>query len=370
MTSDEPFRFPFSVSRFPMNRPPRILVLAVQTLFAEGGAERHVRRLADELRARGVEVDLVTMPLIERERLDLVRSALAWRSLDLSEAAGSPVDAVIATRFPSYAARHDRKVAWVIHQYRQAYDQFGTRYSDFTSSPEDRRTREVIAEIDRVGLSEARRVFANSANVAARLKRFNGIESEPLYHPPPLAGRHRQGPFGDYVLTVGRLDSWKRPDLVVRAMVHVPRARLVVVGRGPEEARLLRLASDLGIAERVTWLPRAEDDALIDLYAGARLVAIAPEGEDLGYVPLEAFLSGKPVVTTEDAGGPLEFVRDGETGFVVPPASEAIGAALRLAWDRTDLLEEMGRRGRERVSGLGWDQVCSALLDAAGLSLP
>src|ERR1700693_3867766 len=176
-----------------MTRSPRVLVLAVQSPFSDGGAERHVRRLTEELKARGFEADLVTSPLIERHRFALIRSALAWRGLDLTEVAGRPVDAVIATRFPSYAARHDNKVVWLIHQYRQAYDQFGTAYSDFTASREDRRAREAIAEIDRVGLTEARRVFANSGNVAARLRRFNGIASEPLYHPPPLVGRFRAG---------------------------------------------------------------------------------------------------------------------------------------------------------------------------------
>jgi glycosyltransferase involved in cell wall biosynthesis len=111
---------------------------------------------------------------------------------------------------------------WLIHQYRQAYDQFGTEYSDLTSAPEDRRLREVIAEIDRVGLTEARRVFANSKTVAARLARFNGIASEPLYHPPPLAGRYRSGPLGDYVLWVGRLEGWKRPGLLLDALPHAP----------------------------------------------------------------------------------------------------------------------------------------------------
>ena len=89
-----------------MTGPPRVLVLAVQTPFSDGGAERHVRRLTSELSSRGIEADLVTVPLLERQRFDLVRSALAWRSLDFSEVAGRPVDAVIATRFPSYAAPH------------------------------------------------------------------------------------------------------------------------------------------------------------------------------------------------------------------------------------------------------------------------
>lgn len=349
---------------------PRVLVLAVQSPFSEGGAERHVRRLTEELRRRGVEADLVTMPLVEKERFDLVRSALAWRWLNLEQIGGEPVDAVIATRFPSYAARHSNKVVWLIHQYRQAYDQFGTPYSDFTSSPEDRRAREAIAAIDRLGLSEARKVFANSRTVAARLERFNGLASEPLYHPPPLAGRYRAGPPGDYALSVGRLDAWKRPNLVISALAHAPKARLVLLGRGPEEDRLRRLARAIGVAERVRFVPAVDDEGLIELYAGARLVVIAPEGEDLGYVPLEAFLSRKPVLTTQDAGGPLEFVTDGQTGFVVPPRPEALGAALALAWERPEALEKLGERGFAQVSALTWERTIGALMSAAGLALP
>lgn len=349
-------------------RPRRVLVLAVQSPFARGGAERHVRRLTEELVQRGVEADLVSMPMAERERFDLVRAALAWRSLDLTEAGGQPVDAVIATRFPTYAIRHPNKVVWLIHQYRQVYDQFGTPFSDFTSSSEDRRTREVIARIDQVGLSEARRVFANSKTVAARLSRFNGIASEPLYHPPPLAGRYRGGPSGDTVLWVGRLERWKRPSLLVGALPHAPEARAVFVGRGPEQARLSALAAELGVQDRVRFLPEVDDETLLALYAESRVVAVTAAGEDLGYVPLEAFLSGKPVLTTEDAGGPLEFVRDGETGIVTAPRPEAFGVALRLAWSRPEALQAMGEAGRARAARLSWDAPIAALLGAAGLA--
>ena len=345
----------------------RVLVLGVQSPFARGGAELHVRRLTDELRARGVDADLVTMPLVERERFDLVRSAAAWRSLDLREAGGRAVDAVIATRFPSYAVRHPNKVVWLIHQYRQAYDQFGTEYSDLTSAPEDRRLREVIAEIDRVGLTEARRVFANSKTVAARLARFNGIASEPLYHPPPLAGRYRSGPLGDYVLWVGRLEGWKRPGLLLDALPHAPDARAVFVGTGPEEERLRARARELGVDRRVRFAGAVGDDELLALYAGARIVAVTATGEDLGYVPLEAFLSGRAVLTTEDAGGPLEFVRDGETGLVVAPRAEAAGVALRLAWTREDALRQMGQAGQRRAAQLSWDEPVAKLLAAAGM---
>ncbi|MGE5275991.1 MAG: glycosyltransferase family 4 protein [Acidobacteriota bacterium] len=355
---------------FSMKRGPRVLVLAVQTPFVQGGAEKHVRRLTEELCRRGVEADLLTLPLIERERFDLVRGALGWRMLDLTEVGGRPVDAIIATRFPSYAARHPNKIVWLIHQYRQAYDQFGTPFSDLTASEEDRRTREAIAEIDRVGLTEARRVFANSRTVAERLRRYNGIDSEPLYHPPPLAGRYRRGPPGDYALSVGRFDPWKRTDLLVRALASAPSARLTLVGRGPDEERLRRLAAGLGVADRIRFVPEASDEELLDLYAGARLVAVAPSGEDLGYVPLEAFLSGKPVLTTDDSGGPLEFVRHGETGFVVPARPEAIGAALETAWSKAEALARMGESGRRRAASLSWDHAIESLLSAAGIAPP
>lgn len=349
-------------------RTRRVLVLAVQSPFTHGGAERHVRRLTEELARRGVEADLVAMPIGERGRFDLVRSALAWRSLDLTEVGGRQVDAVIATRFPTWAIRHPNKIVWLIHQYRPAYDQYGTPFSDLTASPEDRRTREVIAQIDRVGLTEARRVFANSRTVAARLQRYNGIASEPLYHPPPLVGRYRSGPAGDTVLWVGRLEAWKRPALLLEALPHAPGARAVFVGRGPEEARLASRAAELGIADRVRLVPEVDDEMLLTLYAEARVVAVTAAGEDLGYVPLEAFLSGKPVLTTEDAGGPLEFVVDGETGIVTPPRPEALGVALRLIWPRLDALAAMGEAGRRRAATLGWDRPVEALLSAAGLA--
>jgi hypothetical protein len=65
----------------------------------------------------------------------LIPSALAWRLLDLEHVNGVPVDQIICTKFPSYAARHPRKVVWLVHQHRQAYDWYGTPLSDFANTP-------------------------------------------------------------------------------------------------------------------------------------------------------------------------------------------------------------------------------------------
>ena len=87
-----------------------------------------------------------------------------------------------------------------------------------------------------------------------------------------------------------------------------------------------------------------------------------PLDEDYGYVTLEAFLARKPVVTTTDAGGPLEFVVDGVNGLISRPEPDAIAAAIaRLAADRA-LAERLGDAGFERASQITWDGVVERLV--------
>ncbi len=112
---------------------------------------------------------------------------LAWRLLDLASVNGAPVDQLICTKFPSYLARHPRKVVWLVHQHRQAYDQYGTPLSDFVNVPAHQSVRDAIFRMDGRGLGEARARFTISRNVSARLRRFNGLDSAPLYPPSRFA---------------------------------------------------------------------------------------------------------------------------------------------------------------------------------------
>lgn len=343
----------------------RILVASAQVPFASGGAERHASGLVRELRLRGHEVDLVQLPFKWYPREEILTSALAWRLLDLSEADGKRVDLLVPLKFPSYLARHENKVVWLIHQFRQAYDRFGTEDSDFTAAPADSRWRELIQSSDATGLGEARKVFTNSRNTAERLRRFNGIEGEPLYHPPPLAGRYRAGDMGRWALAVGRLDRWKRMDLAIRAAA-AGRFRLVVAGEGADRERLQSIAAETGAD--VDFRGAVSDDELLELYAGCGAVLFTPADEDYGYIALEAFLSRKPVVTCEDSGGPLELVTDGENGRVASPEAAALAQATRALLDAPDLARAMGERGFERVRGITWEAAVRALLQAGGLA--
>src|SRR5918996_6518084 len=210
-----------------------ILVCETQVPLVRGGAELLVRQLVSELRARGFVTDRVSLPFKWYPKDEILPHAAAWRLLDLSESNGRPIDLVIASKFPSYFVRHPHKVAWLIHQYRAAYELCGTVYSDFGHNEADVGLRDTLVRLDTEMLGECRRLFANARNTANRVAKYNGLAAEPLYHPPRLAPRLQPGPYGDYVLSVGRIESVKRVDLIVNAMAETDsRLRLVVAGDG------------------------------------------------------------------------------------------------------------------------------------------
>ena len=342
-----------------------ILVCEAQVPFVHGGAEVHVRELTRELRARGYEAELVSVPFKWYPKEEILPHAAAWRLLDLSESNGRPIDLVIASKFPSYFVRHPNKVAWLIHQYRAAYELCGTPYSDFGHNEADVGLRDTLVRLDSEMLGECRRIFSNAKNTAARLAKYNGLAAEPLYHPPRLAPRLMAGPYGDYLLSVGRIEAVKRVDLIVEALAGTaPGVRLVVAGDGTQRAHVERLAESRGVADRVTFLGSVGDDQLVELYRGALAVVYPPYDEDFGYVTLEAFLARKPVVTCTDSGGPNEFVVDGENGLVCEPVAEAMGAAFAaLAADR-GRAAAMGAAGHAVASRITWDGVIEKLVGA------
>jgi glycosyltransferase involved in cell wall biosynthesis len=350
---------------------PRIVICATQVPFAHGGAEMLVDSLYDELKRRGFEVDRVAIPFHWPTRVELLKGSLAWRLINLEEAAGKRIDLVIATRFPSYLIKHPNKVVWLIHQLRQAYDLLGTPYSDFTDrQPRDTKALEMIRAMDRRTLSEARAVYTISGNVADRLRRNNQVEAEVLYPPPKLDALYHPGPSGDYIFTVGRLDPLKRFDLLIRAMKHTATpVRCLIGGTGPERENLADLIVRLGLQEKVSMPGWVEDRDVVEHYANCLGVYYAPYDEDYGYVTVEAFKAAKPVITTVDAGGVLEFVEDGVNGFICPSDSpREIGARIDALFQDRQRTLAMGLAGQERVREITWDRVIESALAAPALT--
>lgn len=339
----------------------RIAVCSPQVPFARGGAEILAERLTQELQARGHEADLVTVPFKWYPGETVLTHAFLWRMIDLTEVDGRPVDLVIATKFPSYVIRHPNKVVWLVHQFRQAYELDRTGLGQFDESPHDRALRRKLHELDRVSLGEARKLASISRNVSERLDRALGLQAEVVL-PPPQKLDFRFDGYGDFVLSVNRLDRAKRIDLLVEAAGADPGLRIVIAGDGPDRPRLEELARSLGIADRVDFRGRISTEELADLYATCLAVYYAPVDEDYGMVPYESFLSAKPVITATDAGGPLDVVFDRRTGLVCEPRAAAIADACRHLREHRAEAQAWGEAGKLVAEQVTWDHAVARLL--------
>ena len=132
----------------------RIAVCTGQIPFVRGGAEIQADALAEQLRARGHAVDIVRIPFRWYPKDEILKGYLAWRLIDLEESEGQTIDRVIALKFPAFVVRHSHKITWLIQQFRQVYDLYGSEHSHFDDSREDDELRRAIWEIDTHTLSE------------------------------------------------------------------------------------------------------------------------------------------------------------------------------------------------------------------------
>ncbi len=358
-----------------MSTPGRanILIVTAQVPFTKGGVELQVELLRRELELRDYTADVVSLPFGAIPKETLLNQVAIWRALDLTAFAGRKVDLVIATKFPSYMVKHPCKVLWLVHQHRQLYDLYGTRFTDFHSNMADEALRQLIVRADEIALRECKRIYTISPNVTERLRAFLGIESTPLAPPLPLGTAYRVGDPQDYILSVGRLCSSKRVDLIIKAMAQIaPELKLKIAGVADEPGIESYLESEIDkhhLWERVEFLGRVNDQTLLSLYARAFAVYYAPFDEDYGFVTLEALASGRPLVTAHDSGGVLEFIRDEENGLIVEAHEQAIANAMNRLFTDRSLYERLARGAKESQVHPSWDEVIGELtnvLDPVG----
>lgn len=345
-----------------MARVKNILIFKPQVPFVKGGTEILVESLYEELLKRKFNVDIVSIPFQWHPKKEIIKSCMTWRLLDLTKYEGKHVDLAIATKFPSYVARHPNKVTYLFHQFRQVYDTYGTEFSDFSSTPEDNEIKDMIVGMDNRFLPESKKIFTISKNVSKRLKQFNKLDSEVLYPPPRLHDMFREGDYGNYLLYVGRLNRSKRIELVIRAMAHTnEKVSCFIAGTGEEKAALQRLAAKLNLDSRVKFLGYVSESDLLELYADCFGVFYAPYDEDYGFATVEAFLSKKPVITTHDSGGVLEFVKDGVTGCVTEAGARPIADKIDYLFLNKEICRAFGSSGFEEVKNISWDHLIEKL---------
>ncbi len=345
----------------------KVVVASTYVPFLQGGGTKIVDDLAAELSAAGHQVDTVKIPLYSYWR-QIPDQTLAIRLLDLKESCGNRIDRLITLRYPSYALAHPNKVTWFMHHHRGAYDLWGSKWSDVPDTPEGRWAREIMIRSDNLYLREARKIYTISKNVASRLKTFNGIKADGVLY-PPLPRNH---PFhsrqtGDYFVYVSRICPIKRQFLAIQAMRYCKGDfRLVLVGTADVPAyqdTIQELIHQCGVENRVHLTGWVSEQRKADLLADCLAALFLPHDEDYGYATLEAFHSGKPVITLSDSGGSLEAIDHGVNGLISDPHPEALAAAMDQMWADRAKAPAMGKAAQRTIEALGitWKKVVDSL---------
>lgn len=357
------------------------------------------------------QCELIKLPSREHNFKDLMRTYLEFSRLDLSH-----FDLVISTKYPAWMVRHSNHVCYMLHTLRGLYDTYhfaglpetvswegialgkvrklmdeARRSPESSAGPEALLeylvtlgtdqvppgtmdfpaplVREVVHFLDGLALSPPRvmRHVAISGNVRSRRGYFpDGVTVDVAYPPPKLATFKCDAQ--NYLFTISRLDGPKRIALLVEAMRQVKaEIPLYIAGTGPDEANIRALASG---DPRIKFLGFLNDQEVLDWYKDALAVPFVPYDEDYGLVTIEAMMSGKPVLTLTDSGGPNEFVENGVTGLSVAPTPDAIAAGIDALCNDLRSARAMGRNARERVSGITWAKVVDTLLGNTNLTVP
>lgn len=345
----------------------RILIATTHVPFIRGGAEVHAEGLRAALIEAGHEAEIVAVPFKWYPPEKVLDHMLACRLLDLTEVMGTPVDLMIGLKFPAYLIPHPRKVLWILHQFRTAYDLWDHELGDLNYRADGASVRDAIRQADRQLIPEARKVFANSGNVAARLKFFCDIDATPLYHPPPNAEKFYTADAEDFLFFPSRICQPKRQSLVLEALAHTKRTVRVkfsgVADHPAHQTELKDLARQLRVHDRIEWLGQVSEEEKRDLYARSLAVIYPPLDEDYGYVTLEAMLAAKPVITCNDSGGPLEFVTHNGSGLIAEPDARSLAATLDQVWQDRTLAHKLGQQGLSQYRDLNitWQNVVEKL---------
>jgi phosphatidylinositol alpha 1,6-mannosyltransferase len=283
-----------------------------------------------------------------------VREAIAGHRADLVHLAGPfvlgasggaaaqslnlPIVAVYATDLPAYARSYHtgplgEAICW--RRLRKIHNA-----ADRTLAP----CTATATELDANGIE---RVWIWARGV-------DSVRFDPAKRSPQL--RAEMAPDGDLLVGyVGRLATEKRVDLLAQ-VAQLPGVRLVLVGGGPAEAAIRRAVPG------ALYLGQRGGENLAEIYASLDVFVHSGPHDTFGQTLQEAAASGLPVVAPA-AGGPLDLVRDGVTGFLVQPGSAAaLAEAVAKLAANPGLRSAQSTAARQMVLGRSWPVMCDELL--------
>lgn len=373
--------------------------------YVFGGAEGLLWKLVESINdLTPNQAELIKMPVKERSFWELIDSYYRFFNMDLSH-----FDLIISTKYPSWMVSHDNHIVYMVHHLRGLFDTYHF-FNEPKAVPPNLRaglvdeimmltenaaaSRETVKAVfqklfqlkeegpgheevlfkfpgpfiralihffDGYALSPGRikGYFSISENLTRRDDYFPKGVKVGVIHPPPKASGFYCNKY-DYLFSISRLDSPKRIDILIESMRYVPHPiKFKIAGTGPEEARLKDLAAN---DERIEFLGFVNDKELADLYANSLGVLYIPYDEDYGLITIEAMKSKKPVITSSDSGGPLEFVKDSETGYIVPPDPKMLAEKINHIVAHPDEARIMGSQAFQVTQDITWERSVARLI--------
>lgn len=349
---------------------------------ARGGVA-HALKLAERLRARGVDVKLYSLARSDDRRA----SSGYFRHMDV------PSEIFSYEWHPDVMVRLDRMVQTYADNLPTDADVYHTqdcvgstalarmKESGAISAPVFRTVHHVddfaeprLFEFEKLAVAHADHRFVVSEHWRRTLAEdyghdsvvtYNGLDLDEFDRLPPRRSEHPT------VLFVGGLEARKGLEYLVLAMAQVvsrhPEARLVAVAktgfRGIDEPGWFRvLAERAGIASRFTLLESVTNEELLQLYSDCDLLVLPSRNEGWGLSLTEAMACSKPVVASK-VGGVPEMYTDGVEGFLIEPGDlRGLGSAISTLLADPQMRDRMGRAGRERVKAFSWDSTAETVL--------
>jgi glycosyltransferase involved in cell wall biosynthesis len=356
-----------------------------------GGPATHAPEVADALRARGHEVEVVTMadsvpaatpyPLHWVSRR-LPRGVRHARAALLVARAARRADVLYSTGMVGRSA-FGSALAWTPLVQKLTSDptyerslRYGLYSGDLASYQRSagRRVR-ALRRVRNLVLRRAARILVPS-EALCELAAAWGVERariEVLPNPvdrPELGDRdclrRRHGFEGPTLVFAGRLASQKAVDVALEALTRLDGLELVLAGDGPDAERLRGLSRELGLNGRARFLGPQPRQTIFELLHAADAVVLSSKWENFPHVLVEALAVGTPVIAAA-TGGVTEIVRDGENGLLVPAEDpERLASAIRRYFDDAELRERLREAAPSSVERFAPNRVYGRLVEILG----
>ena len=347
-------------------------------------------------------IELIKLPTKENDFWSIIDSYSMYYNLNLDH-----FDMVLTLKYPAWMIRHKNQVCYMAHRLRGLYDAY-----HFCNLPQEPKLdnsyiadlilyidsaeatiegvfnrldnikknigqipkehfnlpspflKKIITFLDNSAMSNVKKFYAISETVKARKQYFPDGADVKVVYPPSYLDDFKKGDY-EYVFMVSRLDSPKRIDLLINAMKYIKTdIKLYIAGTGPEEEKLKNLAKD---DNRIVFLGFITDEEVKHYYSNSLVIPYFPYDEDYGLITIEAMMYAKPVITTIDSGGPTEFVKNNQTGFVVKANPKDIAEKIEYFCNNSEEAKRMGTNAFNRVNKITWEKLCSEVLSEVNI---